>query len=266
MVSPFLSDTCAIAGRHLRQLLRLPEKLIGFTVMPVAMVAGLDILFGGSMRLPGGGQYGAYVSSGVVTIMAVSVTALSALGVVDDLRDGMFDRLRSLPVDRTAILFGRVAVDSLPLVLTMLGVLVAARAAGWPVGDLGSPAALGGVGLVLLLAVGCSCTGVLLGLTVRNAEAVTSLVPVCLLPLTFLSNAFVQPDGLPGWLRAPAEWNPVSAVITTVRELLGAPGAPVAAGFPGRHAAFIAVGFCLLLIALSVPAAVRAYDHARPPR
>lgn len=266
MVSESLRDACAIAGRHLRQLLRLPEKLIGFTVMPVAMVLGLDTLFGGSMRVPGGGQYGAYVSAGVVTIMAVSTTALSALGVVDDLQDGMFDRLRSLPVDRRAILFGRVAVDSLPAVMAMLGVLFAAWTAGWPMGGLTSPAALGGVGLVLLLAVGCSCLGVAVGLTVRNAEAVTSLVPVCLLPLTFLSNAFVQPDGLPGWLRAPVEWNPVSAVITTMRELLGSPGVSVAAGFSGRHSTLVAVGFCLLLIALAVPAAVRAYDHARPAR
>ncbi|NEE11270.1 ABC transporter permease, partial [Streptomyces sp. SID7499] len=67
----FLSDLYAIAGRHVHHLVRLPEKLIGFTVMPVAMVLGLGILFGGSMRISGGGEYGAFVAAGVITVMAV---------------------------------------------------------------------------------------------------------------------------------------------------------------------------------------------------
>ncbi|MYV44993.1 ABC transporter permease [Streptomyces sp. SID2888] len=260
-MAEFLGDVRAIAGRHLRHLLRLPEKLIGFTVMPVAMVLGLGILFGGSMRVPGGGPYGAFVSAGVVTSIAVSTTAVSALGVVDDLQDGMFDRLRSLPVDRTAILLGRIVVDSLPVVAAMAGVVPAAWAAGWADG-LRPTAALAAVGLELLLAMGCSCLGILLGLTVRNAEAVTSVVPVCLLPVTFLSNAFVPPDGLPGWLRELVGWNPVTAVNSAVRDLLGHQDTMVAAGFPDRHAAPLAIGFCALLIALAVPAAVRAHGRA----
>lgn len=260
-MTAFLGDVWVIAGRHFRHLLRLPEKLIGFTVMPVAMVLGLGILFGGSMRVPGGGQYGAYVSAGVVTSIAVSTTALSALGVVDDLQGGMFDRLRSLPVDRTALLLGRIVVDSLPVVVAMASVLPAARIAGWAAG-LRPTAALAAVGLEMLLAMGCSCLGVFLGLTFRNAEAVTSVVPVCLLPVTFLSNAFVPPDGLPGWLRELVGWNPVTAVNSTVRDLLGTPGAAATAGFPDRHAAPLAIAFCLLVIALAAPAAARAYGRA----
>lgn len=257
----FLSDTYAIAGRHLRHLLRLPEKLIGFTVMPAAMVLGMGILFGGSMRVPGGGPYGAYVAAGVVTAMAVSTVALSALGVVDDMRDGMFDRLRSLPVGRIAVLLGRVAMDSLPMIAAIIGVLPAAWIAGWPLG-LRLPELLAAVGLELLLAVGCSSLGVFLGLTIRNAEAVTSVVPVCLMPVTFLSEAFVPLDGLPGWLRTLAEWNPITAVTRTVRDLLTAPSTAAQAGFAGRHAALIAVVFCLVLTAVAVWAATRAYDRA----
>jgi ABC-type polysaccharide/polyol phosphate export permease len=260
-VAEFLSDTWVIAGRHFRQLLRLPEKLIGFTVMPVAMVLGLGILFGGSMRVPGGGQYGAYVSAGVVTSIAVSMTALSALAVVDDLRDGMFDRLRSLPVARAALLFGRVAVDSLPVPVAMVAVVPAARIAGWPVGP-ASPAVLAGIGLEMLLGMGCSCLGIFLGLTVRNAEAVTAVVPACLLPVTFLSNAFVPPNGLPGWLRTLVGWNPVTAVTTTVRGLLGTSAPAGATGFPATHPAVLAIGCCVLVMALSGPAAVRAYGQA----
>lgn len=257
----FAGDTRVVAGRHLRELVRLPEKLIGFTVMPIAMVLGLGILFGGSMRVPGGGDYGAYVSAGVVTSIAVSMVALSALAVVEDLQNGMFDRLRSLPVDRTALLCGRIVVDALPLAVAMASVVVVARLAGWPV-DLAPHTVLAAVGLEVLLGMGCSCLGVVLGLTFRNAEAVTAVVPVCLLPLTFLSNAFVPPDGLPGWLRDVVGWNPVTAVITTVRDLLGsASGATSAGGPAGSHPAPYAVVFCLLVIAVAVPAAARAYGR-----
>ncbi|MEU5365841.1 ABC transporter permease [Streptomyces sp. NPDC005925] len=260
-MSTFLSDSSAIAGRHLRHLLRLPEKLIGFTVMPVAMILGLGTLFGGSMRVAGGGEYGAYVSAGVVTAMAVSTVALSALGVVDDLQDGMFDRLRSLPVGRTAVLSGRVVVDSLPVAVSMVAVLPTAWIAGWTL-DPGVSGLLAAVGLELLLAVGCSSLGVLLGLTFRNAEAVTSVVPVCLLPVTFLSDAFVPPDGLPGWLRRVAEWNPVTAVTRTVRDLLAAPSTVPEKGFAARQAPLLAVVFCLVLTAAASAAAARAYDRA----
>ncbi|PVE10038.1 ABC transporter permease [Streptomyces scopuliridis] len=259
-MTEFVSDTCAIAGRDLRHLLRLPEKLIGFTVMPLAMVLGLGILFGGSMRVPGGGEYGAYVSAGVVTSMAVSMTALSALGVVGDLQDGMFDRLRSLPVSRLAVLCGRVAVDSILVVVAMVSVASAAGIVGWPVGAR-PHAVLAGMGLEMLLGMGCSCLGIFLGLTFRNAEAVISVVPVCLLPVTFLSNAFVPPDGLPGWLRDVVGWNPVTAVTSTVRGLLSTSDAASTAGFFGHPAPF-ALAFCLVLIALAAPAATRAYDRA----
>jgi ABC-2 type transport system permease protein len=201
----------------------------------------------------------------VITSIAVSMTALSALGVVDDLRDGMFDRLRSLPVDRKALLFGRVVVDSLPVAVAMVGVLPAARLAGWSVG-IRSSAALAGVGLEMLLGIGCSCLGIFVGLTFRNVEAVTSVVPVCLLPVTFLSNAFVPPDGLPGWLRELVGWNPVTAVTSTMRDLLGTPGVAAAPGFPGRHPAPLAIAFCLLILVLAVPAAARAYGRAGPLR
>ncbi|MFJ8344959.1 ABC transporter permease [Streptomyces sp. NPDC094153] len=264
-MAEFLGDTRAIAGRHLRHLLRLPEKLVGFTVMPVAMVVGLGILFGGSMRVPGGGPYGAYVAAGVVTSLAVSTVALSALGVLDDLQNGVFDRLRSLPVDRAAILSGRIVVNSLPVVVAMAGVVPAAWIAGWADG-VRPTAALAAVGLELLLGMGCACLGIFLGLTFRNAEAVTSVVPVCLLPATFLSNAFVPPDGLPGWLRQVVGWNPVTAVNSTVRELLGTGGPPAGAAFPDRHAAPLAVVFCLLVIAVTAPAAARAYGRAGPMR
>ncbi|MFR9673717.1 ABC transporter permease [Streptomyces sp. TR02-1] len=260
-MTEFLVATRAVAGRHFHQLLRLPEKLIGFTVMPVAMVVGLGILFGGSMRVPGGGDYGAYVSAGVVSSIAVSLAALTALGVVDDLQNGMFDRLRSLPVDRSALLCGRIAVDALPLGTAMVSVVVAARVLGWPV-TAAPHAVLAAMGLEVLLAMGCACLGVVLGLTLRHAEAVTAVVPVCLLPLTFLSDAFVPPGGLPGPLQAVVAWNPVTAVNRTVRELLGdTPSVAAAAPWPAQHHGLVAVAFCLALLALGVPAATRVYDR-----
>jgi ABC-2 type transport system permease protein len=262
-VTEFLTDAGAVAGRHLRHLLRLPEKLVGFTVMPVVMVLGLGILFGGSMRVPGGGEYGAFAAAGVMTSMAVSTVALSALGMVDDLQDGMNDRLRSLPVGYPALLCGRIAVDALPVALATAGTLAAARlvgATGLPAGGV-----LGVLGLELLLATGCSGLGILLGLTLRNAEAVTSVVPVCLMPVTFLSNAFVPPDGLPGWMRTLVGWNPVTLVTSTVRDLLGAPDA-APPGLAGRHAGPLAVAFCLLLVALVVPAAARTWARGKTVR
>jgi len=257
-VTEFLADTRAIAGRHLRHLLRVPEKLIGFTVMPALMVIGLGILFGGGIQLPGGQHYGSYVAAGVVTAMAISMTALSALGVVEDLRGGVFDRLRSLPIRRASILFGRITADLLLVLVAMAGVIAAARVLGWPLGA--APLrALAASGLELLLGTGCACAGIFLGLTVRNTESTASVVPALLFPVTFLSNAFVPAGGLPGWLRWLVDRNPVSTVTGAVRELLGVAGAT-------GSSLGLAAGFCLLLIAVAGPAAVHACRGTLLPR
>jgi ABC transporter DrrB family efflux protein len=190
--------------------------------------------------------------------MAISLTALSALGVVEDLRGGVFDRLRSLPIRRTSILFGRIVADLLLVLVAMAGVLVAARVLGWPLGA-ALPRLLAATGLELLLGTGCACAGTFLGLAVRNTESTASVVPALLFPLTFLSNAFVPTAGLPGWMRWLVEHNPVSTVTGAVRDLLGVPAAN------GSSVPLAAV-LCLLLIAVAAPAAVGACRGTLLPR
>jgi ABC-type multidrug transport system permease subunit len=121
---------------------------------------------------------------------------------------------------------------------------------------------LAAFGIMLLLGLGAAWLGALLGLSLRNVEAVSAVMSIVMLPLTFLSSAFIPLSGLPGWLRAIAVWNPLSAVADAVRTLFGNPSSIGAASLPSLHPVPVAVVLVGVLIALAMPLAARRYRTA----
>jgi ABC transporter DrrB family efflux protein len=182
--------------------------------------------------------------------------------MADDMRSGMIDRFRALPMARSAVLVGRTLAD---LGATLIGLAVLSGSGlivGWGIhSSLGE--AVAGYALLLAFAFAMSWLGTLLGLLVRSPDAVMGAVFVTLLPLTFVSNMFVASERLPGVLQAFADWNPLSAVTAAVRELFGNPGAvPADAPWPLEHPVLAAAPWCVAIVAVCAPLAVRRYRGA----
>jgi ABC-type polysaccharide/polyol phosphate export permease len=132
---------------------------------------------------------------------------------------------------------------------------------GWRINN-GILPALAAFGLLLLLGFAMAWVGALIGLLIRDAESVNTVTFAVLMPLTFLSTAFIPPSHLPGPLQAVAEWNPVSATVTASRHLFGNHAGALPATWPAHHAVALSVAWPALILLTCVPAAIRAYRAA----
>ncbi len=255
-----ISDTSALFGRHLRHLVRMPEKLLSVTLMPVAYVALFGVLFGSAMHVPGG-AYQDYLMAGILAQTMLTNVSSTALGVATDLGNGLVDRFRSLPMSHTAVLLARTGSNMVLATLSIVVMSLVGYLIGWRLHN-GAGPALAGFGLLLLLGFTMSWLGALLGLVLRDVEAINSVAFLIVLPLTFLSNAFIPLDGLPAWLRAVCDWSPLSAVVTACRQLFGNVTGPLSDSFPSRHPLAMSLVLTGVLLLVVVPLAVRAYRRA----
>jgi ABC transporter DrrB family efflux protein len=254
-----ISDSAALVGRQMRHIRRTPEQLFSLTIMPVAMVVVFGYLFGSAMSVPGGGSYLEYIMAGIFAQVMLSNITVTGVGVVGDLNNGLVDRFRSLPIARGSVLIGRTVSDGVLIAWTCAVMAGVGFAIGWRAHN-GIAKMLAGFALMLVMGYAMSWLGALIGLTLRNAETVSALSGVIMMPLAFLSNAFVPLDGLPGWLRTIAEWNPVSSVVSACRELFGNDVARTGAeAFPQQYPIVSAIVVLGVLLAVVIPLANRAY-------
>jgi ABC-2 type transport system permease protein len=175
---------------------------------------------------------------------------------------GLIDRFRSLPISRSAVVFGRTLGDSLLniVVLTVMG--IAGYLVGWrPTGGLLNTA----LAFLFLLAFGyaLSWTGIFVGLIARDARVVQNISFLVTFPLTFLSNAFAPTTGMPRPLQYFAEWNPVSTMVAACRDLFGLENqfGATAGSFPSEHPLVTSVFYMFLIMAIFVPLSVRKYAN-----
>ncbi|MCG0287083.1 ABC transporter permease [Streptomyces sp. PSAA01] len=254
------TDTWLLAGRHMKHIARVPEKLIGVTIAPVVMVLVFGYLFGSAMSVPGG-NYREYIMAGIFTQVMFSAVGTSAAGVADDLKNGLVDRFRSLPMSRYAVLLGRTVSDMAMTALSCLVMALVGLLIGWKAHH-GLVKTVAGFGLLLLLGFTMCWIGALIGLVVRSPEAVNTISSLMVLPFALLSNSFVPLDGLPRWMQIIGEWNPISSVVSACRDLWGNPSTVVSDALPAQHP--LAAGtliLCTLLIVVA-PMAARAYHRA----
>ncbi|WP_069817422.1 ABC transporter permease [Streptomyces sp. TP-A0874] len=260
-----ISDSLALVGRHMRHIRRMPEQLLGITIMPVAFVVVFGYIFGSAMEVPGEGGYQEYIMAGIFVQVMLSNISTTAVGVVNDLNNGLVDRFRSLPISRSSVLIGRTVSDAVLVAWTSAVMAIVGYFIGWRAHN-GILKTLAGFALLLMLGFAMSWLGALIGLVLRNPEAVTALSGVIMMPLAFLSNAFVPLDGLPGWLRVIAEWNPVSSVVSACRQLFGNETGMSTDSFPGSHPVPMALAVTGGLLLLVIPLAGRAYQKAAASR
>jgi ABC transporter DrrB family efflux protein len=247
-----VADSLAIARRNIIGMTRRPQLLAFVTIQPVLFVLMFRYVFGGSIRIPGV-SYANYLMAGIFVTTILFGAQNTAIGMAEDLRNGLIERFRSLVMARSAVLAGRVLADALRnvfVIALMLGV-------GYLVGfrlHTSAAALAAAAGLLLLFGFAISWVTALLGLTARNAEAAgAAAIPLTVL-LTFPSTAFLLTHNLPGPLRAYADHQPVTATVNTIRPLL--------LGGPTAAHAVAAIIWCAGIIAVFAPLAVLRYRRA----
>ena len=254
-----IADVAVMTRRVLARIAREPETLMDVTIQPLIFVLLFAYVFGGAIPLPGGGNYHEYLIGGMLAMGLAMTAPGTAVALVTDMHTGLIDRFRSLPMSRSAVLAGRTLAD---LVTQVIGAVVVAGvglAIGWRIHTSVADAAAA-FGLALLFGYAFTWVGACLGMVLRSPEAAQQLGFVLFLPLTFISNAFVPTQGMPGWLQAIANWNPMSALAAAARELFGNPN-PAASvqAWPMQHPELAVLGWSAVLLAVFAPLGVHLY-------
>lgn len=217
-------DGVVVAKRNLIQTVRVPELLFFSLVQPVIFVLMFAYVFGGAIPVPGsdGGAdaYRQYLIPGIFGQTVAFAAASSTIGLAEDMHKGIIDRFRSLPMQASAVLFGRTFADAARMILVLAVLSVTGYIVGWRINDGIAPAILAYV-LLLLFAYTVAWIGAWIGLHMRSPEAANTAGLVWLFPVTFISNAFVPLESMPGALEWIAAWNPLSALVLSTRELFG---------------------------------------------
>lgn len=258
-----LSDALIITKRQLLQLTRVPEVLIFSTIQPVMFVLLFRYVFGGSIDTGQPGGYVQLLMPGIFVQTTAFTLAATASGLAEDMTKGLIDRFRSLPISRSALVFGRTLGDGLlnVVVLTVMG--IAGFIVGWRPSSGPFKIALA---FIFLLAFGyaLSWVGIFAGLSARDARVVQNVSFLITFPLTFLSNAFAPTTGMPRPLQYVAEWNPVSTMVAACRELFGLKNqfGATAGSFPSEHPLIMSLIYMLIILLIFVPLSVRKYTNS----
>lgn len=249
------SDVGVLTFRNLIHVRREPAQLSDATIQPVLFTLLFVYIFGSAMAIAGGGAYKMFAIGGLVTMNLTTASMGTAVGMSSDVATGMMNRFRTLPMSRSAILAGRTISDLLAAALCGTIVLLTGLVIGWRP-DHGIVGVIEGMAVALLFAYALSWFTACLGLLVGDPESAQGVGLVILFPIAFLSTCFVPSAGLPTVPRIIAEWNPVSAVAGSCRELFGNPNpAALTDVWPAQHPVAMAVLSSLAILAICVPLA-----------
>jgi ABC-2 type transport system permease protein len=243
-----IRDTNVLLGRSLRHILRSPDTIITTAVTPIAMLLMFVYVFGGAIDA-GGVSYVNYLLPGILLITVASGVAYTALRLFTDVAGGIFERFQSMPIARSAVLWGHVLTSLIANLISLVLVVLVALIVGFRSGA-GVLAWLGALGLLVLFTLALTWLAVIPGLTAKSPDGAGGFAyPLLFLP--FVSSAFVPTDGMPGPLRWFAEHQPVTAIVDTLRNLF--------AGDPVGNDLWIALAWCVGLLAAAQVLAMRTY-------
>ncbi len=257
-----VADGAVVAKRNLIKIKRVPEILVFVLISPIMFVLLFAFVFGGAIDVPGG-SYKEYLIAGILAQTVVFGSTFTGAGLAEDMQKGIIDRFRSLPMSRSAVLVGRTASDIVYNALSITIMALTGLLVGWGIRTSFGEAALG-FGLLLLFSYAFSWVMGYVGLLVPSVEVINNASFMVIMPLTFISNAFVPLESLPPALRTFAERNPVSAVTQSVRELFGniPAGMPEPTAWPLQNALLYTLIWIVLLIAVFAPLSGRQYKRA----
>ncbi|QRY63709.1 ABC transporter permease [Gordonia sp. PDNC005] len=246
--STVVSDTLTLLGRSLRHITRSVDTVITTTVMPIAFMLLFVYVFGGAIDT-GAQRYVDYLLPGILLITIASGVAYTAFRLYQDMQGGIVERLVSMPISRTSVLWAHVFTSMVANAVSVLIVLIVAAAMGFRT-SAGPAAWLAVVGILALFTLAMTWLAVIPGLTASSPDGATAFsYPLILLP--FVSSAFVPTAGMPGPVRAFAENQPVTAIVDAIRNLF--------AQQPVGSSIWIALGWCIALLATAYGVAMLVY-------
>ncbi|MPY53189.1 ABC transporter permease [Streptomyces acidicola] len=255
-MSALVIDGTAVLVRNLQRIRHAPAITVLTQTMPIVFLLFFGYVFGSALAMPGE-EYRAFLVPGMLVATVANGIMTGMFGAAQDAHRGVMDRFRTLPMSRSAVPVGQAVADLLTTAVGLVPLLLVGLAMGWRI-EGGWPSAVGAFGLLLLFRFAATWVGILLGLASRSEEAAGQLGSATFM-LPLLSNAYIPTDGLPGWLRTIAEWNPISAVTTALRDLFGNAPVPDDGAWPVTHPVAGSLLWCAVLIAVFLPLAVRRY-------
>jgi ABC-2 type transport system permease protein len=252
------SDGWTVTKRNLIKIKRSPDMLAFAVIQPIMFVLLFSQVYGGAIQVQGT-DYTQFLMAGIFAQTVVFGSTFSGAAMAQDLKEGIIDRFRSLPMSSSAVLIGRTNSDLVLNTISMVIMMATGLIVGWRVNS--SPHEfVFGVALLLMFSYAFSWVMALLGMTVRTPEVINNASFIILFPLTFISNAFVPSETLPTPLRIFAEWNPVSSLVQAARQLFGNVGtAPVPDIWTMQHPVeTVLIGIVVLLVVF-VPLCIRKF-------
>ncbi|WP_018331852.1 ABC transporter permease [Actinomycetospora chiangmaiensis] len=261
-----VNDAAVVAKRNLIKIKRVPDLLVFTTLSPIMFVLLFAYVFGGAIDPSGGGAaYREFLIAGIFAQTVVFGATNTGAGLAEDVKKGIIDRFRSLPMAPSAVLTGRTLSDVVNNVIVLVVMSITGLLVGWRI-NTGPLEALWGFVLLLIFAYAVSWIMAWLGLLIPSPEVINNASFIVIFPLTFVANTFVPLDTLPGPLRVFAEWNPVSSVTQAARELFGNPDPNPAATASGawslQHPQLYTLIWAVAVVAVFAPLASAQYRRA----
>ncbi|WP_374202741.1 ABC transporter permease [Amycolatopsis sp. GM8] len=213
-----LSASLTFGWRAMLKIKHVPEQLFDVTAFPIIMTLMFTYLFGGALA-GSVTEYLQFLLPGVLVTSVVMITMYTGVGVNIDIEKGVFDRIRTLPVWRPAALVGMILGDMFRYTIASAVILVLGLILGFRPGG-GVAGVLAGIALLVVFSFAFSWVWTMFGLLLRTEKSVMGVSMLVLFPLTFLSNVFVDPATMPGWLQAFVEVNPITHLVGGVRSLM----------------------------------------------
>jgi ABC-2 type transport system permease protein/oleandomycin transport system permease protein len=249
-----IRDALAVTGRNLIAYRRVPQLLVFSTIQPVIFVLMFRYVFGGAIPIQGPIDYVDFLMPGIFVQTVVFGAIATAIGLATDMKTGLMERFRSLPMARSAVLAGRTLADLTRNVFVVLLMVAVGFAVGFRV-HTDALGLIGGILLLLLFGYAMSWIFATIGLAVGDPETAQAAAFPLLAPLVFASALFVEVSSMPGWLQPWAKHQPVSVTASAVRYLV--------LGDKGTAAdVWQAIAWCVGILVVFAPLAVRRYRRA----
>ena len=244
-----VADTAVLTGRSLRHILRSPDTIITTAVTPIAMMLLFVYVLGGAIDTGSDGPYVTYLLPGILLMTIASGVAYTSYRLFLDLQGGIVERFQSMPIGRSAVLWGHVLTSLVANAVSLVIVVLVALLMGFRSGA-GVMAWLGAAGILLLFTVALTWLAVVAGLSARSVDGASAFsYPLIFLP--FISSAFVPTDSMPGPVAWFAEHQPVTSIVNSIRALLDAQ--PVGGDL------WVALAWCVGLLAVAYAWALATY-------
>ncbi|MBD0841132.1 ABC transporter permease [Streptomyces sp. TRM68416] len=244
------SASLTFGWRAMLKIKHVPEQLFDVTAFPIMMVLMYTYLFGGALA-GSPEEYIQFLLPGILVMSVVMITMYTGVSVNTDIEKGVFDRFRSLPIWRPSTMVGYLLGDALRYTIASVVMLTVGMILGYrPDGVVG---VLAGIALLVVFSFAFSWIWTMFGLLLRTEKSVMGVSMMVIFPLTFLSNVFVEPSTMPGWLQAFVNNSPISHLASAVRELM-------AGDWPADEIAW-SLGWAGLFVLVFGPITMRLYNR-----